>query len=79
MHARLGEGLSVFNPEVQARMVGGASPTMLARMNAMVTRQAEMIAYNNDFKMMLVLTLATIPLVLFLRKPKPGAAAVLIE
>jgi hypothetical protein len=38
-----------------------------------------MIAYNNDFKMMLVLTLATIPLVLFLRKPKPGAAAVLIE
>ena len=79
MHARLGEGLNVFNPQVQARMLGGAYPTILARMNAMLTRQAEMIAYNDDFKLMLVLTLATIPLVLFLRKPKRDAAAVLIE
>jgi MFS transporter, DHA2 family, multidrug resistance protein len=80
MHARLGEGMSLFNPRVHAQMTGGAPATMLAQMNAMVTRQATMIAYNNDFKLMFVLTAATIPLVLFLRKPRDkGAAPVLIE
>jgi DHA2 family multidrug resistance protein len=79
MHARLGENLSAFNPRAQAQLTGGSAPTLLARMNLTLTHQAEMIAYNNDFKLMLVLTLCTIPLVLFLRKPKPGGPAVLIE
>jgi len=34
-----------------------------------------MIAYNNDFKLMMVLSLAAIPLVLLLRKGGGGRAA----
>jgi DHA2 family multidrug resistance protein len=37
-------------------------------LNATVTQQAAMIAYNDDFQMMLVLSLAAIPLVLLFRK-----------
>jgi len=33
-----------------------------------VTEQATMIAYNDDFKLMMILSLAAIPLVLLLRK-----------
>jgi DHA2 family multidrug resistance protein len=46
-----------------------------------VTRQAEMIAYNNDFKLLLVLSLAILPLVLLLKAPRPGAggAPVMME
>jgi hypothetical protein len=39
-----------------------------------------MIAYNNDFKLMMVLSLASIPLVLLLRKGRATATeAVAIE
>jgi hypothetical protein len=34
-----------------------------------------MIAYVNDFRLMLYLTLAVIPLVLFVRAPRRSAAA----
>ena len=37
-------------------------------LNAPVTKQAAMIAYNNDFKLMMVLSLASIPLVLVAAK-----------
>jgi DHA2 family multidrug resistance protein len=37
-------------------------------LNATVTEQASMIAYNDDFKLMTVLSLAAIPLVLLLHK-----------
>jgi DHA2 family multidrug resistance protein len=43
------------------------APAGLAALNAEVTRQAQMIAYNDDFKLMFVITLALIPLVLLLR------------
>jgi hypothetical protein len=34
-----------------------------------------MIAYNNDFKLLLVLSLAILPLILLLRPPRPGAGS----
>lgn len=43
------------------------APAGLAALNAAVTRQAQMIAYNDDFKMMFLMTLALFPLVLLLR------------
>jgi MFS transporter, DHA2 family, multidrug resistance protein len=80
MHARLGENVTIFNPQLHSQLMGGSSATMLAGLNAMVTRQAEMIAYNNDFKLMFMLTLATIPLVLILRRARgPATAPVHIE
>jgi DHA2 family multidrug resistance protein len=47
----------------------------LTELNATVTRQAAMIAYNDDFKLLLILSLATIPLVLLLRKGRGAAPA----
>ena len=38
-----------------------------------------MIAYNNDFKLMMLLSLAAIPLVLLLRKARGSVAPVSIE
>jgi len=80
MHARLGEDLSIFSPRVHAYAAGADPGSALASLNAMLTRQAAMIAYNNDFKFMLVLTVVTMPLIIFLRRPKSTSApAVLIE
>jgi DHA2 family multidrug resistance protein len=50
-------------------------PQGLAALDASVTRQAQMIAYNNDFKLLLVLSLAILPLVLLLKPPRPGAGS----
>jgi DHA2 family multidrug resistance protein len=79
MHARIAEGLTPFNYNLQT---GGAylvwnSATAPGRMalNAEVTRQATIIAYSNDFKFMLVVTLATALLLLMLRSPQSAAAA----
>ena len=46
----------------------------LAAANAMLTRQALWIAYIDDFKLLLVLTVAVLPLLIFLRTPKRPAA-----
>jgi DHA2 family multidrug resistance protein len=50
---------------------GTLSARGLAAINGEVTQQATMIAYLDDFKLMLWLCLAAIPMVVFLRK---GAA-----
>jgi DHA2 family multidrug resistance protein len=46
----------------------------LAGLNASVTEQAAMIAYIDDFKVMMMLTLAALPLVLLMRKGNAGTA-----
>jgi DHA2 family multidrug resistance protein len=43
-------------------------------LNAEITRQAMMVAYVDDFWLMIVLGLLCVPLLLVLRKPRPGAA-----
>ena len=46
----------------------------MAALNAEVTRQAAMIAYLDDFRLMMALTIAVMPLLLFIRLKKraPG-------
>jgi DHA2 family multidrug resistance protein len=44
-----------------------------------VTEQAAMIAYNNDFQMMMLLSLVAIPLVLLLRKGAVATKPIHIE
>jgi DHA2 family multidrug resistance protein len=48
----------------------------LAALNQEVTRQAAMIAYIDNFKFMMVVTLAAIPLLALLRRARPPAGAV---
>jgi DHA2 family multidrug resistance protein len=47
----------------------------LRAMDGVVTQQASMIAYNNDFKLLFILTLAMLPLVFLLRRAQGGAPA----
>ena len=49
---------------------------MLAMLDNEVTRQSLMIGYIDDFKLMMLITLAVIPLVFLLRKPRGRAAPV---
>ena len=46
----------------------------LSEVDRMVNLQAMMISYVNDFKILMVMTLAAIPFVFLLRKPKAGPA-----
>jgi len=80
MHATLGEHVSRYSPVLRAQMLDG-SPSLhaMAGLNATVTEQAAMIAYNNDFRLMMILSMAAIPLVLLLRKAGGSAAPVSIE
>jgi len=73
MHAVLGEHVNPYNPVLRAQLPAGApSLRMLAGLNATVTEQAAMIAYNNDFKLMMLLSMAAMPLVLLMRKGGGG-------
>lgn len=44
----------------------------LAALNAQVTQQAAMVAYDDNFKLMMWLALAAIPAVLLLRRATPA-------
>jgi MFS transporter, DHA2 family, multidrug resistance protein len=80
MHATLGEHVSRYSSVLRAQMPdGGPSLRTMAGLNATVTEQAAMIAYNNDFKLMMMLSIAAIPLVLLLRKGSAPAEPVHIE
>jgi DHA2 family multidrug resistance protein len=73
LHSSLGEHINLLNPAVRAMLPGGAPDAhVLAQLNAGLTRQAAMIAYNDDFQLMMILSLAAIPLLLLMRK---GAGA----
>jgi DHA2 family multidrug resistance protein len=71
MHARLAENVTpYFNP---LHPVTPMTASGMAMLNSSVTAQASMIAYNNDFKMLMILTLGTMPLVLLMRGVKQVA------
>ena len=68
MHERLAAHIVPYGGQIQLHAPFSFSvPAGLAALNDVVTRQAEMIAYNDDFKLMFLLTLALLPLLLLLR------------
>ena len=80
-HASLTEHINISNPAlhdgITAQVYNLASATGPAASNAEITRQATMIAYLDDFWLMLILTLAVIPLLLLIRPPKKNAPIVI--
>lgn len=64
--------VSLLDPSTADRF-GIVGDTAMAMVNAEINRQAAMVAYIDDFWLMMWVTLASIPLVLLLRPPKPGA------
>jgi DHA2 family multidrug resistance protein len=71
-HASLTEHLTPFNAGGFANF-GTTTMAGLAAINQEITRQAAMIAYVDDFILMLAATIAIAPLVLLIRPPKKGA------
>jgi MFS transporter, DHA2 family, multidrug resistance protein len=73
MHSRLADQVTSFSDILHLHAPGAlGSAGGLAALNATVSGQAAMIAYLDDFKLMMVLTLCAVPLVALLRR---GAAA----
>jgi len=70
-HAQLTEHLTHANPAVQAGLpwvYDLGSQAGAAALNAEVTRQASFLAYLNDFKIMMLATLLSLPLLLLMRR-----------
>jgi DHA2 family multidrug resistance protein len=75
-HAEIGSLLTPFNRNVvnQAPGLLSADPTTLAQISGEVTRQAAMIGYLDDFRLMMVVCLIAMPIILLLRSPNHQAA-----
>jgi DHA2 family multidrug resistance protein len=75
-HATLATYVARGNPGLAdfPQALGGDPGTALALLNAEVTRQASLIAYVNDFWIMMAVTLLAIPLLVLLRPPRRQAA-----
>ena len=78
VHSRLIESLRPDNPLAQAPFLAPpyslSAPSGIAALNAEVTRQAQMVAYIDDFQLMMVIILVAAPLLFLLRKPRPQRA-----
>ena len=62
-------GLGASDPLVTA-VSGATTDQLLAMADGLVNQQAAMIAYLDDFKLMMILTMSAIPLVFLLKRPK---------
>ncbi|MFO1144314.1 MAG: DHA2 family efflux MFS transporter permease subunit [Amaricoccus sp.] len=76
--------LTPYNPNLDAVGALGLDPTTaLAVLNSQVAAQAAFVAYVDDFKLMMWVTLAVVPLLAFMRKPRAagpsGAPAAVME
>ncbi|HEV7813586.1 MAG TPA: DHA2 family efflux MFS transporter permease subunit, partial [Janthinobacterium sp.] len=80
-HASLAEHIAIDNPALNESGIAAFFNLHLqagaAALNAEITRQASMIAYLDDFWMMLLLTLAVIPLLLLIKPPPKNAPVAL--
>ncbi len=79
-HASLAEQMTYAHLSQQGTLAAAGGYNLqsvagLAALNGEVTRQAAMIAYVDDFVLMLVLTLLVMPLLLLIRPSKKGSGA----
>ncbi len=74
VHSRLVEHLRPDNPLARPPHLAApfslTSPSGIAALNAEVTRQAEMVAYIDDFALMMMIVVALIPLLLLVRRAR---------
>jgi MFS transporter, DHA2 family, multidrug resistance protein len=86
VHSQLAEHIRPDNPMVRAPMLPApysiTDPHGIAALNAEITRQAQMIAYLDNFQLMVVIIVAALPFLLLLRRPRrpaAGGAAVALD
>lgn len=74
-HAALADYLTPFRYAFQQALDSGAldshSPAGLVSLNNLLTQQAATLAYLQDFRLMMWITLAALPLILLLKPPRP--------
>jgi DHA2 family multidrug resistance protein len=79
MHETIGASVTPFNDALQMQDVATnlniASDAGKAMLDGIITQQAALIAYLNDFKLLMVLTLLMVPLVMLIGTAKSPAAA----
>ena len=77
-HSQLVEHVTPFNDAMRlpdAAALGEHSQRGLAILDGLVTQQAAVISYSNDFLLMTFISLVAFPVVLMMRHPKAAAAA----
>jgi len=65
--------VTLQSPAILSLAQGGSSPQLLSILDGLVSQQSAMIAYLDDFWMMMVVTLISLPIVFLLRRPQSGA------
>ena len=79
VHSRLIENLRPDNPLAQGPLLAPpfslTTPSGIAALNAEVTRQAAMVAYINDYALMMLIVLLLIPLLLLVRRAREARPA----
>jgi DHA2 family multidrug resistance protein len=76
MHESIAGQVNPSDPAIAAAMAGRldlSTQAGLSALNGEITRQATMVAYIDDFQLMLILTLLCIPMLLLMRQPKRKA------
>ncbi|WP_375450419.1 DHA2 family efflux MFS transporter permease subunit [uncultured Devosia sp.] len=68
-HAELGERINLTSPAFQQMLgkAGAASGQVMATLDGLVAQQATMVAYLDDFWLMVIVTLISVPIVFMLR------------
>jgi MFS transporter, DHA2 family, multidrug resistance protein len=81
LHSTLGEHITPYNiaSNPATANIDTHSTAGLLALNGMITNQSAMIGYIDDFKLMMVLTIVTIPFLFMIRNVKaPGGSAPVI-
>jgi DHA2 family multidrug resistance protein len=60
------------DPTILQTAIPVAGPAALAYINMMINKQALFIAYLDDFKLMMIVTLSVLPLLLFMKRGNQG-------
>ena len=81
LHAQIGETVTPFGllfrlpaPPELSEMWNPSLTAGRAALDAEITRQAAVIAYLDDFKLLMIIALLSMPLVLMLQRPHPAPA-----
>jgi MFS transporter, DHA2 family, multidrug resistance protein len=65
----------IFGDPIIARFWNPLTAAGRAALDAMITRQAQIIAYIDDYKLLMIATLAVIPLLIVFKKPSGDSGA----
>jgi len=69
-HSELAERITLNSQTVRSALQLGDPSQILGQLDGLVSQQSAMIAYLDDFQLMMYVTLLSIPIIFLLRKPK---------